>query len=130
MTRLFAAALLAVSLADRTSPAQHVNEKDSPCAGVAVTSDLTSCLWKAKEIADAKLNTVYQKIREKLQADDSQRLVAAECSWIQYRDANCRAERDLYRGGTATPPACMACIEAMTRARTRELEVTYSVTLK
>jgi uncharacterized protein YecT (DUF1311 family) len=44
--------------------AQHMNEKDSPCAHVAVTSDLVSCLSKAKDAADAKLNALYTDTEE------------------------------------------------------------------
>ena len=50
--------------------------------------------------------------------------------WIQYRDANCAAERDLYASSTAASPDYQACLEAMTRARTKELTVTYAVKLK
>lgn len=44
--------------------------------------------------------------------------------------SNCSAERDLYEGGTAASPAYLGCLEAMTRARTKELAVTYAVKLK
>jgi len=56
--------------------------------------------------------------------------VSAQRLWIQYRDSNCAAERGLYNGGTAASPAYLACLEAMTRARTKELAVTYAVKLK
>ncbi|PWU00446.1 MAG: hypothetical protein C5B51_25155 [Terriglobia bacterium] len=49
---------------------------------------------------------------------------------IQSRDANCTAERDLYEGGTAATPAYLACPEAMTRGRTKELVTTYAARLK
>lgn len=49
---------------------------------------------------------------------------------MQYRDANCEAERDLYDGGTATSPVYLGCLDAMTRARTKELAITYAVRLK
>jgi uncharacterized protein YecT (DUF1311 family) len=107
-----------------------MNEKDSPCANVAVTVDLVDCLARARDSADMKLNSVYKSVGERLDASDSQRLTAAQRLWVQYRDANCAAERDLYKAGTASSPAYLACLEAMTRARTRELEVTYAVKLK
>ncbi len=110
--------------------AQHMNEPDSPCAGVAVTSDLVSCLSTAKDASDAKLNSVYQSIRKRLEGEDSSRLVEAQRIWIKYRDANCSAERALYEGGTAKYPAFLACVEAMTRTRTKELQITYAVRLK
>jgi len=76
------------------------------------------------------LNAAYKNLRGKLDAADGQRLVATQRLWIQYRDMNCAAERDLYEGGTAASPAYLACMEAMTRARTKELAVTYAVRLK
>jgi uncharacterized protein YecT (DUF1311 family) len=107
-----------------------MNEKDSPCAKVVVTVDLANCLAKARDAADTQLNAIYEQLRGKLDSAHGQRLLAAERLWIQYRDANCRAERDLYEGGTAAQPVYLACLEAMTRARTRELAVTYAVRLK
>ena len=129
MRRLLLAAL-ALWVASIPVQAQHMNEKDSPCTGVGVTADLANCLAKARDSADVKLNAMYKRVRERLEAADAQRLIATQRLWIQYRDANCSAERDLYGGGTASWPAYLACLEAMTRARTRELEVTYVVKLK
>jgi uncharacterized protein YecT (DUF1311 family) len=130
MPRLTVVLITAILAANLPVRAQHMNEKDSPCAGIAVTADLASCLVNAREAADAQLNAAYRRLREKLNAADRQRLVAAQRLWIQYRDANCAAERDLYEGGTAAPPAYLACLEAMTRARKKELAVIYVVKLK
>jgi uncharacterized protein YecT (DUF1311 family) len=110
--------------------AQQMNEPDSPCFNVGVTYDAVECLLKAKESSDAALNSIYQEIRKRLEGDDAKRLVETERLWIQYRDANCEAERALYEPGTAAQPAYLACIEAMTRARTKELRITYTVRLK
>lgn len=110
--------------------AQHMNEKDSPCANVVITAQLGDCLSEARGKADAELYTVYKQVRSRLRADDAERLTKTQRLWIQYRDANCLAERDLYEGGTAKYPAYFACLESMTRARTRELQVTYAVALK
>ena len=112
------------------SRAQHMNEPDSPCAGPSSTAELVGCLAKAFEASDGKLNSVYQTIRKKLDGEDANRLVETQRIWIKYRDANCEAERALYEGGTAARPAYLGCMEAMTRARTKELQVTYTVRLK
>jgi uncharacterized protein YecT (DUF1311 family) len=78
------------------------------------------------------MNAAYKQVRSKLDdAADLQRLVAAQRLWIQYRDANCAAERGACNeDGTAASPAYLACLEDMTRARTKELAVTYAVKLK
>ena len=128
---IFLYVLFALSLlASIPTTAQHMNEKDSPCANVVVTVDLANCLSKAGRVSNAKLNSVYEDIRKRLISRDGERLTIAQRFWIQYRNANCSAERELYEGGTASTPAYLACLEAMTRARTKELEVTYAVTLK
>lgn len=107
-----------------------MNEKDSPCAGVVVTSDLTDCLTKARATSDADLNIVYHDLQNRLDSGDSHRLIEAQRLWIKFRDANCSAERALYDGGTAAAPAYLACVNAMTRARTKDLQITYAVALK
>jgi uncharacterized protein YecT (DUF1311 family) len=89
------------------SRAQHMNEKDAPCAG------------RCRNCGPLKLSAVYNKIRDKLEPADAERLSAAERLWIQPRDANCSAERALYAGGIASAPAHLSCLEAKTRARLR-----------
>jgi uncharacterized protein YecT (DUF1311 family) len=130
MPRLTLILIVAAVAANLPARAQHMNEQDSPRAGVVVTVDLTNCLAKATDMAETQLNAAYKNLRGKPAAADGQRLIATQRLWIQYRDANCTAERDLYDGGTAASPAYLACLEAMTRARTRELAVTYAVKLK
>jgi len=130
MLRLIPLLIVAISTAKTPLLAQHMDEKDSPCADVVVTADLAKCLGKARDAADAQLDTLYQSVRARLDAGEIQQLISAQRLWIQYRDANCVAERDLYGGGTATGPAYSACLESMTRARTKELRVTYAVRLK
>src|SRR3954465_293971 len=109
---------------------QHVSEKDSPCANVVVTTELTRCLSDARNRADIKLNSVYKEIRHRLEGADAESLTKTQRLWIQYRNANCSAERDLYERGTAKYPVYFACLESLTRGRTRELQVTYAVRLK
>ena len=127
MLLMLIAAVLAANL---PAPAQHMDQQASPCASVVVTVDLTNCLTNARDAADAQLDAAYKHLHGKLDAADRQRLASAQRLWIQYRDAKCTAERDLYDGGTAASPAYLACLEAMTRARTKELAVTYAVKLK
>jgi uncharacterized protein YecT (DUF1311 family) len=126
-TALLSAFLL---IAAPRSYSQHMNLPDSPCVDVVSTSDSVGCLSKARASSDAKLNSLYREIQRKLEADEAKRLLTTEKLWIQYRDANCEAERDLYGLGTGAGPAYLACLEAMTRERTKELRVTYAVRLK
>ncbi len=110
--------------------AQHMNEKDSPCPNAVTTLDMAQCFSKAKASSDEKLTALYTKVLSKLDGDDSNRLTKVQRLWSQYREANCSAERALYQGGSAAPVVYLACLDAMTRARTKELRQTYAVSLK
>lgn len=123
--RWFMCALLLVSASP--SHAQHMNEPGGPCADVSVTTELVDCLSKAKGAAESDLNVTYQNIRKKLPRNDADRLAATQRAWITYRDQNCSAERALYDGGTGAYPAYLACLEAMTKSRIKELKTTYVV---
>jgi uncharacterized protein YecT (DUF1311 family) len=122
--------ILLAGLSGMPGYAQHMNEKDCPCANVLVTAELTSCFSQARDKADADLNSVYKQVKGRLQGADLERLTKTQRLWIQYRDANCSAEEELYAGGSARSAVYLACLESMTRARTRELRVTYVVRLK
>jgi len=109
---------------------QHMNEKDSPCPNAVTTLDMGQCFSKAKASSDEKLTALYEKLLRKLNGDDADRLTKAQRLWAEYREANCSAERALYQGGSAAPVVYVACLDAMTRARTEELQQTYAVRLK
>lgn len=110
--------------------AQHLSEDGFPCAKVNVPAELANCLSDARKKSDAKLDAVYGDLRKRLNRADGERLASAQRLWIRYRRSNCSAERDLYEGGSASYPAYVACLEAMTRSRTEELQITYAMKLK
>lgn len=117
--------LFAAFLATRPSVAQHMNAKDSPCDASAATSDLYSCFADALHKQDTALNAYYSRVQSTMEGDDLARLKASQRLWIQFRDANCEGEYELYSGGTAAPVVKEACLEAMTRHRVKELQEMY-----
>jgi uncharacterized protein YecT (DUF1311 family) len=118
---LLAAFLCYVSIAR----AQHMNSADAPCRNVAVTIAMENCFDKAYKAADGGLNQTYRQISKVLQPDDLERLKVAQRLWIQFRDATCTAESNLYNGGTASAPAYSACLEELTRQRLADLKTIY-----
>lgn len=108
-----------------TARAQHMNDAAAPCRNVAVTLAMENCFAKAYKTADSGLNQMYSQISKKLQPDNLERLKVAQRLWIQFRDATCTAESDLYSGGTASAPAYSACLEELTRQRTADLKTIY-----
>ena len=61
---------------------------------------------------------------------DKQRLTGAERLWVQYRDANFSAERELDGEGTGCYPAYYGCLKAVARARIKEPKITCAMTLR
>lgn len=104
---------------------QHMNAKDAPCRGPSSTLAEAQCLTAAQAAADEGLNLTYRKILSKIDPKERVALTKAERLWIEFRDANCRAERVLYGGGSGAPIAFLACMEAETRQRTNDLLVMY-----
>jgi uncharacterized protein YecT (DUF1311 family) len=70
-------------------------------------------------------NQMYKRVQTVVEGDELVKLRTAQRFWIQFRDANCEAEHELYTGGSAASMVKLACLEAMTRYRTQELEVMY-----
>ena len=125
---MLALTVLAASIPARAQRKGKGN--DSPCSAAVTTIELNACFAKARELADAQLNAAYEKIRGKLQAPDEERLVTAQRLWMQYREANCIAERELYAGGTAATTMYLSCLEAMARTRAKELMLMYAARLQ
>jgi uncharacterized protein YecT (DUF1311 family) len=104
--------------------AQQMHFKDAPCTTWVSVAEVTQCFALEAQRADMELNLLYNKTREILAPNEQRQLKAAQRLWIQFRDANCAAERDLYRG-SAAQMAYEACLGADTRQRTAELNVMY-----
>lgn len=91
------------------------------------TYEMRMCLSKIHQKSDAELNAAYraalQEMRDSKRHSDSLR--TAERRWIAYRDAQCKAQYDLFEGGTGGPIEELACLIEMTDQRTAELKRIY-----
>lgn len=106
--------------------AQHMNAPGAPCQKTnGVTTALDNCFGRTYKAADNQLNLLYKQIRQVLTPDEQQQLLEAQRLWLQLRDATCKAESDLYKGGDAESPAYSACLEEETRQRTADLKTIY-----
>jgi uncharacterized protein YecT (DUF1311 family) len=110
---------------DSIAGAQHMNSAGAPCRNVVVTLAMENCFDKAYRTADSELNQRYSQIEKVLQPGEVEQLKVAQRLWIQFRDATCTAESNLYNGGTASGPAYAACREELTRQRAAELKTIY-----
>jgi uncharacterized protein YecT (DUF1311 family) len=102
-----------------------MNAKDGPCQKSASGAEDTACFFDASKKSDTELNQLYLRVLTVVNGDELVKLRAAQRLWIQFRDANCSAEEELYSGGSAASMVKLACLEAATRHRTEELKVMY-----
>jgi uncharacterized protein YecT (DUF1311 family) len=105
--------------------AQSMNAAGGPCAIAGSTAATVECFDNAFKAADRDLNALYRHIQKVLRPDESKALVQAERLWLQYRDATCEAEYELYGGGTGGPATRLACLESETRSRETSLMRSY-----
>ena len=85
----------------------------------------TACFSNALKKSDAELNGMYKRVETVVDGSELVKLRTAQRIWLQFRDANCEAEHELYLGGSAASMVKLACLEAMTRHRTEEFQVMY-----
>ena len=113
-----------------TAVGQHMNANNAPCQGTGPAAAATQCFVSESQSADKELSSVLVELRKVLTIADRRSLQVAQSLWLQFRDANCAAERGLYRGGSAAPAVYYACIAADTRHRTAELNTMYGWRLR
>ena len=93
------------------------------------TAEMRSCLSKVYETVDARLNEAYQQaltaLARNYTAEDTKDLEEAQRLWASYRNAACKAEYGLYRGGSAAPQVQTLCMIRITRQRIGDLESAY-----
>jgi uncharacterized protein YecT (DUF1311 family) len=119
---LAAAAILAQRV---PATAQHMNEPSAPCRNEAVTADAYDCFASATKAADVRLDDYLAHINRALVPSEVAALERSQSLWMQYREADCSAERGLYGSGTGGPVAYQACLEALDRGRLIDLEASY-----
>jgi uncharacterized protein YecT (DUF1311 family) len=124
-----AIALCCFAISDRAM-GQSMNAPGGPCGEAGSTMDTAKCFDRAYKEADSKLNKTYERIKKVLQGDEITDLTMAQRLWIQYRDATCKAEYDLFSGGSGGPPTRLACLEAEARAREVSLLRSYGFRLE
>jgi len=107
------------------------NAQEVDCANAMAQVDLNACAYQDWQVADADLNTAYQKAMDLLQDWDAnlpaaeqggaQALKEAQRAWITFRDKACEAEGYAFKGGSAEPLLVYGCMRKLTLERTAHL---------
>jgi uncharacterized protein YecT (DUF1311 family) len=119
------AALAVLALAALPAMAQHMNATDAPCRGVVITSDAAACFSDALTLRNRELAELLHQVRPAIAGDELSLLNQAEAAWLEYRRLSCQAEYAMYGGGTGGSVTRLACMEALTRDRLRQLHDSY-----
>ena len=92
------------------------------CKNPMTTYDMRECASLEYEVADKKLNTVYNKLRKMQDKIGKQKLKTAQKAWIKYRDTKAVFDADDARGGTMQPLLETSSKTQTTENRAKELE--------
>jgi uncharacterized protein YecT (DUF1311 family) len=108
--------LFVLAMAAAGSPTQP-----HTCLG-NTTPEVNSCLGSEYSRADADLNKYYkaaiQQARTHKDKNTVKDLINAQRAWITYRDSECHAAVEKYRGGTIANSMETSCLIRTTRIRT------------
>jgi len=98
------------------SVARAAGECDSPGLSQA---ELNECYGNAYKKADAELNILYGQITARLKDDKAtaKLLVAAQRTWVAFRDAECNFSASGVSGGSAHGMILAICLDRLTGKR-------------
>ena len=104
-------------------------EVDETCEGT--TYDVATCALRILKKVESELSQTYQRASKTANEDytprDMENLRVVQRRWIAYRDAACRAEHELWGGGSGGPSAHTDCLIRIDRQRITELKNAYGV---
>ena len=110
-------------------------EEEPNCENPRWQPEMTACAYIEYEKADAAMNAAWKpllaimKDRDKdfeRNGDDRPGYAAAlldgQRAWLKFRDAHCVSEGYFVRRGSMEPMVVGGCLEAVTKARTKQLQ--------
>ncbi|WP_183085236.1 lysozyme inhibitor LprI family protein [Trinickia fusca] len=86
------------------------------------TEQLEACAKSNYAEADGKLNSAYKDLLSKTTYQHKNLLVTAQQNWIKYKEKYCQDAFDATSPGQEAGIDRWSCLEAVTRARERELQ--------
>lgn len=93
------------------------------CKNSQTQAEINACAKLSAEVADQKLNHLYQQLRAQIEDLQQKKLLRnAQLAWIKFRDVSCEFERSRFEGGSIAPSVYFNCIERVTKQRTEEIE--------
>ncbi|HEV2681976.1 MAG TPA: lysozyme inhibitor LprI family protein [Rhodanobacter sp.] len=102
------------------------------CKNATSTVQMNECMVQGAKVVDAKLNETYRRVLATLDgADDDAKqsypastkaaLIEAQRAWVKYRDADCKAVFNRWKGGTIRTVMEQGCMKDRAEQRIKEL---------
>ena len=126
-----------VSLLLLLAPPEGLPACDQDKADQGIQQEMNICAAHDFYKADAELNAVWTKARERMKQRDEDAagglpewddrpgyfatMLDGQRAWLTYRDEHCRSEGYLARGGSLEPLLALSCKTHLTKLRTQEL---------
>lgn len=92
------------------------------CDDAVTTQEMRDCASKSYGSFDNELNAIWQQVMSGLDEAGKGKLRNAQRAWIAFRDADCDAAADMYRGGTFAGVAKNECLAQRTKERAQQLQ--------
>jgi uncharacterized protein YecT (DUF1311 family) len=91
------------------------------------TAETNICLVKVQKAVDSQLSEAYQSALKNLHESeqDISNLRDTERKWLAFREAACKAESDLYKGGSIAPQIFGFCVVKLTKRRIADIKDAY-----
>lgn len=108
---------------------------DKTCTGAGSDVQITDCAIKAAENADKELNEVWKQALAAVGKDSDlaadqiqawkQNLIAAQESWVAFKDKDCNDVRASEHAGSGSSLAVASCLYEYTTTRANDLKARY-----
>ncbi|NYE60833.1 uncharacterized protein YecT (DUF1311 family) [Duganella sp. 1224] len=96
------------------------------CDKASSTIEINQCALQEQQKVERQLNATYQEtLKVFASADDAStktKLVDAQRLWVKFREADCQAEYDKWKGGTIRNVMYSGCMQERAKQRIKELE--------
>ena len=102
-----------------------------PCVTQSNTREMDACGKQTLAKKDVELNAAYQKLLKQLvpdpKGDDTNyaevktHLLAAQRSWVKFRDSDCKGMLTLFEQGSIRGSVYFRCLTERTEERTKQL---------
>lgn len=100
----------------------------SNCSDASDQRTLNECTNNSYKESDSELNKLYKEIKNRLNQDpdSAKKFVAAQRSWITFRDAECDFATANSQAGSAYGMLVSLCRDRLTQARIKEFKAYLS----